>query len=140
MTMGGIIESILKQMRESASLKRQRPREEDEEEQNLVTHLEDLLRDAQPDTEIWTCADLSDLNVECCTTCHYFMFPFDMPRMIKLKSGECAWVCCAIHSAIMRTHGGEIPVKRPSEPPTKSMGYKPFAEFFEVDIEDKDAK
>jgi hypothetical protein len=140
MTKGEIIESILKEMRTDASVKRRRPREEDEDEQNVVTHLENLLHDAQPDTDIRTCAYFIDFNVECCTTCHYFMFPYDMPRMIKLKSGECAWVCCAIHSAIMRTRGGEIPVKRPSpEPSAKFAGYKPFAEFFGVDIEEKSA-
>src|ERR1035441_7615101 len=71
----------------------------------------------------------------------YFMFPYDMSPVIRLKSGEYAWICCAIQGAIKRAPGGVIPVKGPSpEPPAKSMGYKPFADFFGGKVEDYDAK
>ena len=141
MTKGEIIESILKELRSDAPAKRRRPSEEDEDERNVITHLESLLQDAQPDTDIRTCTDFTHLNVECCTNCHYFMFPYDMSPVIRLKSGEYAWICCAIQGAIKRAPGGVIPVKGPSpEPPAKSMGYKPFADFFGGKVEDYDAK
>ncbi len=139
MTKGEIIERILKEMRIGASVKRRRSNEEDAEEQDAIDHLENLLRDAEPDEDILTCADFVDLKVECCTTCHYFMLPYDMPRLIRLKNGEYAWLCCAIQSAIKRAPGGDIPVKSPApEQPTKSMGYKPFADFFGGKIGDDD--
>ena len=71
MTKGEIIESVLKEMRSGATLRGRRPSEEDEDERNVITHLENLLQDAQPDTDIRTCNDFIHLNVECCTTCHY---------------------------------------------------------------------
>src|ERR1035437_9637237 len=98
MTKGEIIEGVLKELRSGRTVKRKRPSEDDEEEEAGVTHLEKLLQDAQPDTDILTCADFSDLNVECCTTCHYFMFPYDMCSVVKLRSGEYAWLCCALKS------------------------------------------
>jgi hypothetical protein len=59
------------------------------------------------------------------------MFPYDMAQIVKLKSGEYAWICCAIQSAIKSGGGGKVPVKRPPpELPAKAVGYKPFAEFF----------
>ena len=141
MTKGEIIESILKELRSDASAKRRRPREQDEDERNVITYLENLLQDAQPDTDIRTCNDFIHLNVECCTTCHYFLFPYDMPLLTRLKSGEYAWICCAISCAIKRASGGVFPLNDPSpEPPAKSMGYKPFADFFGGKVEDYDAK
>ena len=141
MTKGEIIERILQEMRKSASVTRQRPSEEDEEEQDVINHLEKLLQDAQPDTDIRTCTDFTHLNVECCTNCHYFMFPYDMAPVIRLKSGEYAWICCAIQGAIKSTPGGEISVKGPSpEQSAKSASYKPFADFFGGKVEDNDAK
>jgi hypothetical protein len=77
MTKGEIIESVLKELRSGRTVKRKRPSEDDEEEEAVVTHLEKLMQDAPPETNILTCADLSDLNVECCTQCHYFMFFYD---------------------------------------------------------------
>jgi hypothetical protein len=141
MTKGEIIENILKEMRVSASRKRQRSSEEDEEEQNVVTHLEKLLQDAPIETDIRVCADFIDLNVECCGTCHDYVFPYDMSAVIRLKSGEYAWVCCAIGSAIRRTPGAEIPVKHPSPvQPARSAEYRPFADFFRGKVKDNDAK
>ena len=141
MTKGEIIESVLKEMRAASTHKKRRPSEEDEEEQDVIIHLENLLRGAQPDTDIRTCTDFSHLGVECCTTCHYFMFPYDMPLMNRLKSGEYAWVCCAISCAIKRASGGVFPLNDPSpEQPAKFMGYKPFADFFRGKVEDNDAK
>lgn len=141
MTKGEIIESVLKEMRAASTHKKRRPSEEDEEEQNVVTHLEKLLQDAPIETDIRVCADFTHLNVECCTNCHYFMFPYDMAPVIKLKSGEYAWICCAIQGAIKRSPGGEIPVKSPApEQPATSTGYKPFADFFGGKVEDNDAK
>ena len=131
MTKGEIIEGVLKELRSGRTVKRKRPSEDDEEEEAVVTHLEKVLRDAQPGEDILTCADFLYLNAECCTTCHYFMFPFDMPLMHKLKNGEYAWICCAMSSAVTRAAGGEIPVKSPPpEQPAKSTEYKPFADFF----------
>jgi len=131
MTKGGIIENILKEMRAARSRKIRRPAEEDKEEQDVIEHLEKLLRAAEPDTEILTCAHFSDLKVECCTQCHHYMFPFDMCSVTKLKNGEYAWICCAVKSAVTRASGGEVLVKsKPSESPAKSAGYKPFADFF----------
>ena len=131
MTKGEIIENVLKEMRAASSHERRRPREEDEEEQDVINHLEKLLRDAEPGSDILTCADFIDRNVECCATCHNFMFPYDMCSVVTLKSGGYAWVCCVIGSAIKRAAGREISVtSTPPEQPAKSMGYKPFAEFF----------
>jgi hypothetical protein len=131
MTKGEIIEGILKELRSNTPAKRKRPSEDDEEEQNVITYLEKALRDAQPDTDIRTCTDFIHLNVECCTTCHFFMFPYDMPLMVKLKSGEYAWIRCAVSSVIKNAAGDDTPVKSPlAEQPAKSTGYKPFAEFF----------
>ncbi len=106
----------------------------------MTEHLEVLLRDADPETDILSCADFIELNVECCTQCHWFMFPYDMCSVTKLKNGEYAWICCAVKSAIMRTHGDEIPVKRTAEAPAKSTGYKPFADFFGGRVEHNDIK
>jgi hypothetical protein len=140
MTKGEIIESVLKDLRSDASVKRRRPREVDEEEQDVITHLEWLLRYAQPDSDIRTCTDFVHLNVECCTTCYYFMFPYDMPLITKLKNGEYAWICCAMSSAIKSATGGEAPRKSPPpEPPAKSVGYKPFADFFGGKSQNNDA-
>jgi hypothetical protein len=141
-TKGEIIENVVKEMRDSSThTKRRRPSEEDEEERDVINHLEKLLRDAQPDTNILTCTDFTHLNVECCTQCHYFMFPYDMCQITRLRSGEYLWVCCAIDSAIKRASGGAIPVKSPfPEQPMKSAGYKPFADFFGGKGEDNDAK
>jgi hypothetical protein len=123
MTKGGIIENVLKEMRAARSRKTRRPAEEDKEEQDVIEHLEELLRDA-----------------ECCTQCHWFMFPYDMCSVTKLKNGEYAWVCCAIGSVIKRASGEEILLKGPPpEQPAKSMGYKPFADFFGGKVEDDDA-
>jgi hypothetical protein len=131
MTKGEIIESVLKDLRSDASVKRRRDREVDEEERDVIAHLEFLLRNAEPDSDIRTCADFVNLNVECCTNCHFFMFPFDMPLVRKLKNGEYAWICCAMSSAIKSTAGGEVAAKSPpTEQPAKSTGYKPFADFF----------
>ena len=140
MTKGGIIENVLKEMRAARSRKTRRPAEEDKEEQDVIEHLEKLLRDAEPDTDILTCTDFIELNVECCTQCHWFMFPYDMCSVTKLKNGEYAWVCCAIGSVIKRASGEEILLKGPPpEQPAKSMGYKPFADFFGGKVEDDDA-
>jgi hypothetical protein len=131
MTKGEIIENVLKEMRATSSHVRRRLSEEDEEEQNVINHLEKLLRDAEPGADILTCADFIDRNVECCGTCHNFIFPYDMCSVVKLGSGEYAWICCAIGRAVKNGAGGKIPVKRPPhDQPAKSMGYKPFAEFF----------
>jgi hypothetical protein len=131
MTKGGIIENVLKEMRSARSRKKRRPAEDDKEEQEVIDHLEKLLRGAEPDTEILSCADFIELNGECCPTCHHYMFPFDMCSVTKLKNGEYAWICCAMKSAITRASGGEISVKiKPSEAPAKPAGYKPFADFF----------
>jgi hypothetical protein len=131
LTKGEIIESVLKEMRAASSHERRRPSVEDEEEQDVTDHLEKLLRDAEPGVDIRTCADFIHLSVECCTTCHFFIFPYDMCSVVKLKSGKFAWVCCAIGRAIKSASGGEISVKsKPPEQPTKSSGYKPFADFF----------
>ncbi len=48
MTKGEIIESVLKGMRSASTRQRKRPNEEDAEEQDVINHLEKLLRDAQP--------------------------------------------------------------------------------------------
>lgn len=131
MTKGEIIESVLKELRSSPSTKRQRSSEDDDDEQDVITYLEKVLRDAQPATDTRICTDYIDLNVECCTPCHDFIFPFDMSPMIRLKNDEYAWVCCAIGRAIKSASGGEIPVKSPApQQPATSFGYKPFAEFF----------
>ena len=130
LTKGQIIEGVLNEMRATYSHKMRRPSEEDEEEQKVITQLEKLLRDATPDENILTCADFADLNAECCPTCHYFMFPVDMSQGVRLKTGEYAWVCCAIGSAVKRA-GRMISVK--SVTPEKQVnpaGYKPFADFF----------
>ena len=127
---GQIIEDVLREMRAAASRKIRRPAEEDKEEQDVIDHLEKLLQGPEPDTDILTCADFLDLHVECCTTCHFFVFPFDMCKVVKLNSGEYAWVCCAIGSAVKRA-GRMISVK--SVTPEKQVnpaGYKPFADFF----------
>lgn len=127
MTKGGIIENVLKEMRAARSRKIRRPADEDKEEQDVIEHLEKLLRNAEPDTDILTCADFIELNAECCTTCHAFMFPYDMCSVTKLKNGEYAWICCAVKLA----SGGEIVVKsNPAVAPPKPAGYKPFADFF----------
>jgi hypothetical protein len=131
MTKGGIIEDVLREMRGARPRKRRRPAEEDKEEQDVIMHLEKLLRDAQPETEILTCADFIELNVECCTQCHWFMFPYDMCSVVKLKSGEYAWLCCVLGSAVKSASGAEISAKsKQLEKPAKSSGYKPFADFF----------
>ena len=141
MTKGEIIEGVLKELRSDKTVRRKRPTEEDKEEQDVIEHLEELLRDAEPDAEILTCAGFIELNVECCPTCHYFMFPYDMCSVTKLKNGEYAWICCAVKSAVKRGSGGEILVKsKPSEAPAKSAGYKPFADFFGGKDQDTDAK
>jgi hypothetical protein len=125
MTKGEIIESVLKELRSGRTVKRKRPSEDDEEEEAVVTHLEKLMQDAPPETNILTCADLSDLNVECCTQCHYFMFFYDMCSVVKLKSGEYAWLCCALK----RVERGKISEKAlPPEQSAKSAGYRPFAD------------
>ena len=137
MTKGEIIEGVLKELRSGRTVKRKRPSEDDEEEEAVVTHLEKLLQDAPPDTNILTCADLSDLNVECCTQCHHFMFPYDMCSVAKLKSDEYAWLCCALK----RVERGKIFEEAlPPEQPAKSAGYKPFADFFGEKVQDTDAK
>jgi len=131
MIKGQIIEGVLKELRVAASRNRTRPAEEDREEQDVIDHLEWLLRDAEPGADILTCADFIDLHFECCTQCHFFMFPFDMCKVVKLKSGEYAWICCALRSASKRGVGEVIPVKRsPPEQTAKYTGYKPFADFF----------
>lgn len=141
MTKGEIIEGVLKEMRSASTRQRKRPNEEDTEEQDVIDHLEKLLRDAKPDEDILICADFVDLEVECCPTCHYFLFPFfDMSPAVRLKSGRSAWVCCAVGSAV-KLVGGEVTVKRMSpEQPAKSAEYRPFAEFFGGKVEDGDAK
>jgi hypothetical protein len=142
MTKGEIIESVLKEMRIASTHRRGRPNEEDTEEQDVIDHLENLLREAEREEDILTCTDLVDLKVECCPTCHNFLFPFfDMAPAVRLKSGRCAWVCCAVGSALKRTRGGEVPVKRPSsDQPSGSAEYKPFADFFDGKIEGNHAK
>ena len=42
-----------------------------------------------------------------------FMFPYDMPLITRLKSGEYAWVCCAISFAIKSASGGVLPLNHP---------------------------
>ena len=97
----------------------------------MITQLEKLLRDAAPDQDILTCADFAYLNAECCPTCHFFMFPYDMCSAVKLRSGEYAWLCCAIGNAVKSASGREISAKRkPPDETAKSAGYKPFADFF----------
>lgn len=131
MIKGQIIEGVLNEMRSAPNRRRKRPSEEDAEEQEVIDHLEELLRDADPDTDILTCADFIDLNVECCTNCHFFMFPYDMAAVTKLKSGKYAWICCAIKRAVKKSAGREISVKSgPPEQNLKPEGYKPFADFF----------
>ena len=85
MTKGGIIENILKEMRAARSRKIRRPAEKHKEEQEIIEHLEQLLRAANPDIDILTCADFIELNIECCTQCQWFMFPYDMCSVTKLK-------------------------------------------------------
>ena len=127
MTKGEIIENVLKEMRAASSHERRRPREEDEEEQDVINHLEKLLRDAEPGADILTCGDFIDLHVECCDTCHNFIFPYDMCSVVKLMSGEYAWLCCALKSVAR----GKISEKSsPIEQTVKHAGYKPFDDFF----------
>lgn len=130
LTKGQIIERVLNEMRAAYSHKIRRPIEEDEREQEVITHLEKLLRDAAPDEDVLTCTDFNYLQTQCCTTCHFCMFPFDFSQGVRLRTGEYAWVCCAIGSAI-KSGGAKIPVKsQPPEQPAKSAGHKPFTDFF----------
>jgi hypothetical protein len=130
MTKGQIIESVLEEMRATYSHKIRRPNEEDEEEQEVIAQLGKLLRDAAPDEDILTCADFTDLNLECCTTCHYFMYPFDFSQGVRLKNGEYAWVCCAIGSAVNRAGRLALVKRVPAEERVNPAGYKPFADLF----------
>ena len=93
----------------------------------MITHLEAVFHEAQPGDDILTCPDFVHLTVECRETCHHYSFPYDMSPMVKLKTGEYAWICCGVKRAAV----GQIPVETtPPEQPAKSTGYKPFADFF----------
>ena len=54
-----------------------------------------------------------------------------MAAVTKLKSGEYAWICCAIKSAVMKSPSRKFAVKSGSrEQAATPEGYKPFADFF----------
>jgi hypothetical protein len=110
MTKGEIIASVLKELRSATTVKRKQPNEDDEEEQDVITHLEAVLQEAQPGEDILTCADFAHLSIECCDTCVHYSFPYDMSPMVKLETGEYAWICCGVN----RAASGQIPVKRPA--------------------------
>lgn len=105
MTKGEIIESVLKELRSGTTVKRKRTSEEDDE-QDVITHLEAVLPEAQSGDDILTCADFVHLSVECCDTCHHYSFPYDMSPMVKLQTGRYAWICCGVK----RATGGQIAV------------------------------
>lgn len=62
-----------------------------------------ILTERLPEGDIKTCQDTST-GVECCDTCHTFIPHYEM-YLETLPTGELAWICCSVRSAV-RNPGG----------------------------------
>lgn len=57
-----------------------------------------VLLERLPESEIKICQDLL-IDVECCDTCHTFCPHYEM-YLEQLPTGEIAWICCRVRSAL----------------------------------------
>jgi hypothetical protein len=127
MTKNEIITGVLKNLRDNSTEEDLQSSTYADDQNDVISYLEAVLHDAEPNANIRTCADFVDLNVQCCDTCHHFGFPYDMSPLAELKAGGHTWTCCSIEGAL----GEDLIVKhRKSGMPAKAAEYKPFADFF----------
>ena len=68
-------------------------------EEEIVKVLHRSLAGLPADSLLRPCADFSQLNVECCETCHYHDPHFEM-ALIDVEGGGNAWICCALDRAL----------------------------------------
>ena len=95
-----IIQQILAQHRLDHSVNNDGDLSEDSGSgKEVIATLEASLKGASGDTEIRTCLDFKDLDIECCDTCHTF-YPENEMALLDIETGGNAWLCCAIGRAL----------------------------------------
>src|SRR5664280_3479681 len=87
-----IIENLRKELTELYS-------EDPEYLAMAIECVESNLSREDSNANIRTCADFSDLNIECCQTCHHFYPHYEM-QLVDIESGGNAWICCAFSRAL----------------------------------------
>jgi hypothetical protein len=58
-----------------------------------------LMERLPPGTNFKTCKDFEHLAIGCCEYCHSIYEHYEM-ELEDLPSGEKAWICCSLHSAL----------------------------------------
>jgi hypothetical protein len=69
----------------------------DEEKYRAI--VEATLRERLPDTNFKICGEFDRLAATCCETCHT-LYPHYEMYVEDLPSGERAWICCGLRSAL----------------------------------------
>jgi hypothetical protein len=69
----------------------------DEEKYRAI--VEATLRERLPDTNFKICGEFDRLAATCCETCHT-LYPHYEMYVEDLPSGEKAWICCGLRSAL----------------------------------------
>ena len=69
-----------------------------DEEEVIIAELDSR----SPDTNIQTCADFGQLDVDCCKSCHTFYPEYEM-SVIPLPDGGTGWVCDPVKDAVNGT-------------------------------------
>ena len=74
------------------------------EEAEYRTVVEATLMERLPDTNLKTCEEFHHLATACCEICHTFYAHYEMD-LEDLPSGEKAWICCSLRSALFEPRG-----------------------------------
>jgi hypothetical protein len=99
MTKSEIIKKVLKGFRNASEATGIPAGDDVDYERVIVAEMEKSLRNVEPDTNIRTCEDFHEPNVECCECCHDIYQHYEI-ALIDIESGGNAWICCAINRAL----------------------------------------
>jgi hypothetical protein len=94
-----IIAKTLADMKSVSSHEELRLASDSEQEEIAVQTLEAKLGEIEPDRDIGTCGDFSQLRTECCEICHTLSPHYEM-SLLDVEGGGKAWICCAMDRAL----------------------------------------
>jgi hypothetical protein len=94
-----IIAKTLAEMKNVCSQEELSLASDPDEEAIVIQTLEAKLREIEPDRDIRTCSDFTQLHIECCEICHALSPHYEM-SFLDVEGGGKAWICCAMDRAL----------------------------------------